>query len=365
MTLSTPVPALKAEGAIAVLDPRRDLTEAERARIEEIKRSVDLSSQTSILAFGDEAQRAVGAFADAVLNQVMARDLGPVHAHLSEIKLTAQGLDPARLKGGEGFLGRLLFNAKREIAKFSDRFMTARGQIDAIVMKVQDEIEAIRLGLVTLDALFDRTAEQFRDLGLHVQAGHELLERLRSVDLPALEAAAQANAAMPDSMLHTQRVRDLQAAVELLDRKVANLEKSRSIAFMQMPTIRQTQATGVMLMQEMRMALDHGVPAWKTTMMIHIEQLRQANGLRTLAAMTDFTNAQITAMAEALDQSTTAIHQQTARGIADVDAIVGAIGTLVATIDRIDTLQADNRRAREEGRRRLAEAEAELRRAAG
>lgn len=362
VTVTTPTPPSSAsDAAIALLDPARDLTADERARVDEIKQAVDIDSQASVLAFGTGSESAVAAFADTVLNQVMARDLGPVHEHLSEIKLIAQGLDSSSLKNDGGFLGKLFFNLKREIARFSDRFMTARGQIDAIAMKIDDEVQKIRHGLIMLDKLFEQTEINFRELGLHIQAGRELLEHQRAVVLPALEAEAAARAGMPDAMLAAQKVRDLKNALELLDRKVANLEKSRSIAFMQMPTIRQVQLTGVMLVQEMQMAVAHAIPVWKSTMMIHIEQVRQANGLATMNAMTDFTNAQIQAMATALDQNTVEMHKQTARGIADVDAIANAIGTLVGTLDKIDQLEADARKAREEGRVRLAKAEDELR----
>lgn len=350
------------ETALAELDTADSaLARENRPRIEEIKRQLDLGSSTSVLNFATEPEREVAQFADSVLDQVSGRDYGPVHERLSEIKLIASGLDTNRLKDGGGFLSRLFTSAKREIAKFSDQFQSARDQIDSITNRLEDHIQEINLGIIKLDQLFEANLQKFRDLTLHIVAGHEVLEHARSTLLPEAEAQAKAHENDPDALVHAQKVRDLKAAIDRLDRKLMNLEKSKSIAFTSLPTIRQVQQTGVLLIEELKGAIAHAIPAWKSTMIIHIEQMRQRQGLETLGAMTDFTNEQLRNMATALDENAVAIHQQTTRGIADVDAITGAIHGLIGTLDKIDTLEREARDAREAGRKALAEAESELR----
>jgi hypothetical protein len=127
MSSTTAVTVRPLDTALTVLDAPAgpaDLTAEDRARVEQIKQSLDLMSSTSVLAFGTRSEQQVADFADSVLEQVMRRDLGPVHDRLGEIKAIASGLDAERLKGG-GLLDRLLFNVKREIARFTDRFQTA------------------------------------------------------------------------------------------------------------------------------------------------------------------------------------------------------------------------------------------------
>ncbi len=348
--------------ALAVLAPEsRALEPAERQEIEKIKKNVDLMSSTSVINFGTQSERRVADFADSVLEQVMSKDLGPVHERLSEIKMIANGLNAERLREKKGFFSRLFFNVKREIASFSDRFMTARGQIDGIAARMEDHIQEVNLGLIMLDKLFDQNLENFRELSLHIQAGKELLEHYRTVVLKQAEAEAKARENDPNALVYAQQVRDLKAAIERLDRKIMNLEKSKAIAHASMPTIRQVQQTGIMLVEELRSAIAHAIPAWKNTMLIHIEQLKQRHGLETLKAMTDFTNAQLQAMADQLEQNTVAIHQQSQRGIADVEAITYTINKLIGTLDKVDDLERQAREARERGRAELAKAEADLR----
>ncbi len=348
--------------AVAVLGAEAPpLQEVERARIDQIKESVDLMSSTSVLQFGTESERQVADFADTVLEQVMSKDMGPVHDRLLQIKEVATGLNADKLNEKPGFFGRIFYNLKKEITRFSERFQNARGQIDSISAQLEDQINDVNLGLITLDKLFDQNLNNFQELNLHIVAGKEMMEYYRTVVLPATEQTAKDKENEPDALVYSQKVRDLKSAMDRMDRKILNLEKSKAIAHASMPTIRQVQQTGIMLVEELQGAIAHAIPAWKNTMLIHIEQMRQKTGLSTLKAMTDFTNDQLKAMADQLEQNTVDIHKQAERGIADVDAITYTIGKLVETLDKVDSLERDAREARQHGRAELAKAEAELR----
>lgn len=348
------------EVALTALDPAVIPDAAEdRRRIDEIKRSVDLGSITGVLAFGTASEQAVARFADTVLEQVLGKDLGPVHDRLAEIRGLARGIAPEALQS-KGLFGRFFFDLAREVTRFAERFQTARAQIDGIAAELDDRIHELSLGLVILDRLFAQNLANFRELTLHIVAGHEVLAQVRAETLPEAERLAEAEAASPDGAMLAQRARDLRAAADRLDRKVMNLEKSKAIAHAAMPTIRQAQQTGLLLIEELKTALAHAIPAWKSTMIVQIEQFRQRAGIAALSAMTDFTNEQLRAMAAQLGQNVELAHQQSQRGIADVAAITDAIGALVTTLDRIDGLETEARAARADGRIALAKAEHEL-----
>lgn len=360
---STAVVPRPIDAAFLMLDPENKggVETEDRERIDQIKQTVDVTSATSVLGFGTRSEQEMAAFADSVLEQVMSKDTGSVHERLSEMKLIAQGLDASKLKEKKGFFARLFFNVKREVQKFADRFQTARGQIDGIAAQLEDHIMEVQRGIIVLDKLFDQNAENFKELALHIVAGHELLDHYRDTVLPEVEAKAAAAGDDPDGMLVAQEVRDLKAAIERLDRKIMNLEKSKTIAFATMPTIRQVQQTGIILVEELKSAIAHAIPAWKNTMVVAIEQLRQRHGIETLQAMTDFTNAQMRAMADQLHDNSIAIQEQSQRGIVDVDVLTETIGKLIETFDKVEKLEGEAREARNQGRAALAKAEQDLR----
>ncbi len=359
MTTTTTAPAASTiAAAVDTLDPSKAasaLSADDRSRIDEIKQTLNLSSSTSVLNFGAGSEYEVAQFADSVLEQVLGKDLGPVvHDKLTEIKFLAQGIKPGDLSGGQGFLGKLFYSANREITRFTDRFQSARAHIDSIARSLEDHIEEINFGLVVLDRLFEQNMCNFKELSLHVVAGHELLAHFRDEVLPQAEKGSQ-------DLAEGQSVRDMKAAVDRLDRKVMNLEKSKAIAFAIMPTIRQVQQTSMILVEELKMALAHAIPAWKSTMVVYVEQLRQKAGLETLSTMTDFTDDQLRLMGEQLEQNAVDIQKQSQRGVADVQAITDTISTLIGAMDKVDQIEREAREARTAGRGQLAKAEADLR----
>lgn len=186
----TPLLVAVADQAISTLHPPHVDDPAVRRRIDQLKGALDVTSSTSVLNFGNEVELSMARFTDTVLDEVMAKDLGPVHEKLTEIRLIAEDLSVDQLTGKGGFFGRLFSSLKREIAKFTDKFRTARQQIDTIAIQLDDQANAVNYGLAVLDRLFEQNLDRFRDLSLHVAAGHEVLGEWRQQHLPAAERAA-------------------------------------------------------------------------------------------------------------------------------------------------------------------------------
>ena len=71
------VPAAEAEKAPVRLD-QSQLTEAEKAAIEEFIGKVDVTNPDHVLLFGADAQKQLGEFADSALEAVRSQDTGEV-----------------------------------------------------------------------------------------------------------------------------------------------------------------------------------------------------------------------------------------------------------------------------------------------
>lgn len=313
-----------------------------------------------ILNYGTNSEKGVSDFADELLKQVQGRDLGEVGRKLSELRSSATTLNPDKLKKGKNFLVNMFRNAKAEVVAFADRFRNVNVQIESISAKLEDDIIEVRKGNLMLDSLLEISTTYFKELSAAIGSGKALLEKWKLEDLP--EAQRRAREANPeDAPQLAQIASDIASGIELFDRKLANMEKSRAIALMQLPTIRNVQRTGELLIEEAKMAIAHAIPAWKTSMLIYIEQMKQAEGIADLNKTTDFTNSMIKGLATANQQNTIDIFKQTSRGIADADAIAESIRTLIDTFDKVGALQQDAIKKREEGRKVLQEAEAALR----
>ena len=64
-----------------------ELTPAQRARVEELKNSIDLMDSQTALQYGIGAQRNISSFSDNILAQVRSKDSGYVGELMSELGL--------------------------------------------------------------------------------------------------------------------------------------------------------------------------------------------------------------------------------------------------------------------------------------
>ncbi|MDD7430201.1 MAG: toxic anion resistance protein [Oscillospiraceae bacterium] len=84
------------------------------------------------------------------------------------------------------------------------------------------------------DIMYKQNLDCFRELGLYIQAGKEQIEEIRNETVPKLRAEAQASGDPMDAQL----VRDFEDEVDRFEKKIYDLELSRTIAIQTAPQIR-------------------------------------------------------------------------------------------------------------------------------
>lgn len=292
-------------------------------------RLTDLSPG-DILAFGREIEEEMARFADIVLDQALSRPPPSLDSHLARIRDAARHPAVLTLPRKRGIFGRIFSAPKRDIERLTDRFLAARREIDTVALALEDHIHAVDHGLVVLDRLFAANADKVRDLTLFTAAGWLALAQHRE----ALAAAEQRRETPGADGLVAQQAHDRAGGIERLARRIGDLDRSRVVTLGLLATIRTTQTVGHALVEELRKTIDHAIPAWKASMLVQLQTLRQRHGLDALDALDGLE----------LPAGARAPHP-------DADATA-----LLAALDKIDRLEKDDLAARERGRATLAEA---------
>jgi uncharacterized protein YaaN involved in tellurite resistance len=321
-----------------------------RAEVERVMSELDLDDSNSILFFGTSAQDDVSATADEMLEGVRNKDAGPAGQALNEMVTTLRGLPVEDLDPGNrpGLVARLFGRAK-PVAKVLQQYEQVRRQVDAISNRLDASISALMRDIALLDRLYDRTLEHFQRLGLYIAAGDERLRRLDMDTLPALETRA----ATTGDLLEAQRLRDLRAKRDDLERRVHDLKLTRHVTMQSLPSIRLVQQNDKALVSRITSTIANTIPLWRQQLVLAVTIARSAEAGETLKQATDLTNELLTANAETLRSSTEAIRTQIERGVVDIEAVKLANDALIGTVD-------DALRIADEGKRRRAEAEQQL-----
>lgn len=322
--------------------------------VKRIKAEIDITDRAALLGYGDQAQREVSAYADAVLRETMSRDSGDVGALLSDLLVKVKGLDPTTL-GKTGLVDRMLGGAKRRVARFQHRFENVAEQVDAVSLELERSRDRLKRDIAMLDGLYDKNLDHLRMLEAYIVAGEEYLADARADMIPRLETEAEMADEGAPAQMAAQRLRDAMQALDRLEKRVHDLKLSRMIAIQAMPQIRLLQSGNSTLADRLQTSMHTTIPTWKNQMTVALALYRQHNALALQKEVSETTNELLRKNAEQLRQGTVGIEAESQRGIVDVETLTAVNEDLIGTI-------ADVLEIQKQGRERRAAAEAEMKR---
>ncbi|WP_158966919.1 toxic anion resistance protein [Chachezhania sediminis] len=323
------------------------------AEIERRMAEIDMGNTGSIISFGSRSQAELQQISQDMLNGVRNKDIGPAGDSLREIVSTIRGfsveeLDPNRKPS---FWERLMGKAGG-MAQFAAKFETVQTQIDKITDELLGHEHALLKDIKSLDLLYEKTLVFYDELALYIAAGHEKLDELDSVDIPALAAAVDA-APEDEQVIKAQELRDLRAARDDLERRVHDLKLTRQVTMQSLPSIRLVQENDKSLVTKINSTLVNTVPLWETQLAQAVTIQRSAQATKAVKDATDLTNDLLKANAANLRETNKKIRTEMERGVFDIEAVKQANADLIGTIQ--ESLQIAD-----EGKAKRAAAEVEL-----
>ena len=336
-----------------------ELSPEQKARVEEVKNSIDLMDSQAALQYGVGAQRNISSFSDNILTQVRSKDSGYVGELMSDLVLKVKEVDVDGLD--EGFLDKLPFlkNASRAVKKFMQRYEKLEVQIDRIEQQLDQARMQMLKDITMFDGLYEKNLEYFRELQIYIAAGEEKLQELQEITLPQLHAEATAKG---DAM-SAQVVRDFEDTVNRFEKKIHDLKLSKAVAIQTAPQIRLIQNNDKMLVDKIQTAILSTIPLWKSQIVIALGLHRQESVLKMQRSVSDATNTLLTKNAELLRQNSTEVARESERGIVDLQTLKKVNADLISTIEETIKIQQEGRAARQNAETELLSIEQKLKEA--
>jgi uncharacterized protein YaaN involved in tellurite resistance len=327
-------------------------------QVEQLAAQLDIADPGSILRFGQEAQSRATAAADAMLEGARNREAGEAGQTLSSLLGTLRGFDMSGLAAKRGFFARIFNRAGADAARVLQRYETIKGQVEEVGDRLDTHRTRLLEDVEKLERLYGATLDWFHALGDHIAAGDVVLRRVDTEAIPAVTREVEGGDAVA-----AQRLRDLRAARDELERRVHDLKLTRQVAMQALPSIRLIQENDKALASKIQSVIANTVPLWRQQLAqaLAIQNMREAG--RTLKEATDLTNELLTANAERLREGNLEARTQLERGVFDIEAVKKANASLVATIEDSLRIAQDAQAQRAAASKELEKAEAEIRRA--
>ena len=350
---AAPAPVVEEEKEPVRLD-QSQLTDAERAAIEEFIAKVDVTNPDHVLMFGADAQKQLGEFADSALEAVRGQDTGEVGKMLEDLVVELKGFE-ADAEEPRGIM-KLFTSAKKRIQRMQASYNKVSVNVDAIQTSLEGHQVQLLKDVAMFDRMYDKNAAYFRQLTLYIIAGQEKLDRVRKGELAELHAKAAASGDAMDA----QAANDLAAQCDRFEKKLNDLMLTRHVALQTAPQIRLLQNNDSLLVERIQSTIANTLPLWKNQMVLALGLHNSQEALKAQKAVTDMTNDLLKKNSETLKMGTIETAKETERGIIDIETLVKTNQDLIDTINEVLTIQENGRKARREAEHTLQNMETEL-----
>lgn len=328
-------------------------------QVEQALRELDVTDTNSIIFFGSKAQQQLTTISDTMLENVRTKDVGPAGDALNNMVQKLRELDLGDINPAEkpGFFSRI-FGVKTEVQKYLDKYEDVRGQIDTISNELEQHKTRMLTDIVKLDKLYAANLDYFRTLEVYIAAGRAKLKELDERIIPTM--AAKVDSA--EDVIEAQKLRDLRAARDDLERRVHDLLLTRQVTMQALPSIRLVQENDKSLVTKINSTIANTVPLWRQQLAQAVTIYRMGEAANSVKAASDLTNELLRNNAENLQQANAVVRRQVERGVFDIETVKEANTRLVATINESLQIADEGKRKRVEAEQQLKACEAELRR---
>ena len=343
------VPEAKKEEAVlddSILSPE------EKEMVENFATQIDLKNSTVILQYGAGTQKKMADFSESALSSVKTKDMGEVGNLLSGLVSELKSFGEEETKG---FLG-LFRKPANKITAIKARYAKAEVNVNQIVKVLETHQVQLLKDVALLDKMYDMNLGYFKELTMYVLAGKKKLEEVRRTELKNLIKKSKETGLAEDA----QAARDLESMCNRFEKKIHDLELTRTIAMQTAPQIRMVQGNNTLMVEKIQSTIVNTIPLWKSQMVL---ALGVENSLRAATAqrqVTDMTNELLRKNADTLKTATLETAKESERGIVDMETLKHTNESLISTLDEVMKIQTEGRQKRQEAEFEMQRLETDL-----
>ena len=327
--------------------PQIKLSPEEERLVEEFSSKIDISNSQAVLTYGVGSQKKIAEFSENALERVKTKDLGEIGDMLAGVVGEIRSLEiDEEDKGFFGFFKK----SGNKLANIKAKYDKVEVNVNNISKALEDNQVTLMKDVLMLDKMYELNMNYYKELSMYIMAGKKRLERANNIELPELIKKAD-ESGLPED---TQKAKDFSQMINRFEKKIHDLELTKTVSLQMAPQIRLIQNNDSMMSDKIQSTIVNTIPLWKNQMVIAIGLKHSTDAAKAQKAVSDMTNELLKKNAESLKAATIETAKESERGIIDIETLKSTNKTLISTFDEVIKIQ-------DEGRKKRKEAEAELR----
>ena len=329
------------------------LSEEELKQVDAFVDQIDITNSQAIMNYGAGTQKKMADFSEKAIDNVRTKDMGQIGDMITS--LVTQLKDFEVDEQDKGFFGMFKKSANKVTA-----IKAKYSKVETNVETISNELEKHQIQLMKdvqlLDRMYDMNLNYFKELSMYILAGKKKLQKVRENELVELQKKAEASGLPEDA----QAAKDLAAQCDRFEKKIYDLELTRTIAMQTGPQIRMVQNSDTMMAEKIQSTIVNTIPLWKNQMVIAIGVEHATQAAKAEREVNDMTNELLKKNADALKVATIAATKESERGIVDLETLKHTNETLISTLDEVLKIQTEGKEKRRAAEAELAGIEGQL-----
>lgn len=331
------------------------LSPAEKKAVDDFSKKINIEDSQQVMQYGVSAQKNIASFSEQALNNVRTKDLGEVGNDLANLVTELNSIGkPEQEK--KGFFGRKVQQAKNSVASMKAQYAKAETNVDKISDMLEQHQVALMKDIAMLDQMYDLNEQYYKELTMYILAGKECVNNVKNGKLKELRETAERTGTQEDA----QAYNDYYNLVDRFEKKLYDLELSRTISIQMGPQIRLLQNNDTLMVQKIQTALVNTIPLWKSQMVLSLGLERSRQATEATSKVTDMTNKLLKENSEMLKMGTINTAKEAERSVVDLETLQHTNQELIDTLDEVTKIQDEGRKQRQEAEVELARIESEL-----
>ena len=349
---AAPQVAVAADPAEAKMDDSI-LTPQERAQAEAFADKIDLTDSNGILSYGAGTQQRMASFSEQTLNSVRNKDMGEVGDMITNLIGELKNFDASEQEKG---LFGIFHRAQNRIETLRARYSKVETNVGTITRELEKHQQTLLKDIAMLDQMYVMNLDYYKELTMYIIAGKKRLADVRNGQLKELEAKAAQTGSAEDA----QAAKDLAAQCDRFEKKLYDLELTRTISVQTGPQIRMVQSSDTMMAEKIQTTIVNTIPLWKNQMVIALGVEHATQAAKAQREVTDMTNELLRKNADKLKSATIEAAKESERGIVDIETLQHTNNQLISTLDEVMQIQKDGKAKRADAEKQLVGIENQL-----
>lgn len=330
------------------------LTPEEQKMVNDFATKIDIENTNQILQYGAGTQKKMADFSDTALENVKTQDLGEIGELISNVVGELKDFDVQE----EGKFFGFFRKQTSKMENLKNKYDKAQANVEKITDSLQQHQVRLMKDSAMLDKMYEQNLNYFKELTMYILAGKKKLEETRNGKLAEMKNKAALSGLPEDA----QAARDLDEKCSRFEKKLHDLELTRTIAMQTAPQIRLIQNNDTVMVEKIQTTIVNTIPLWKSQMVLALGIAHSAEAAQAQRQVTDITNELLRKNAETLHMATVETAKESERGIVDLETLQKTNADLIQTLDDVMRIQMEGRQKRQAAEMEMHRMEEELKR---